>query len=74
MGFQILGLGRGAQLGVRQEKLLGQWTKLSLHKEGVSTRFSHLSSQGFVVMLFPQNLDKRCPSREGGHVFTRHGL
>ena len=61
-------------MGVRKEKLLGQWTKLSLHKEGVTTRFSHLCSQGFVVKLFPQNLDNRCPSREGGHVFTRHRL
>lgn len=66
--------GWGTQLGVRQGKLLGPWTKLSLHKEGVSTCFSHLCSQGFMVMLFPQNLDNRCPSREGGHVFTRHRL
>lgn len=66
--------GWGTQLGVRQGKLLGPWTKLSLHKEGVSTCFSHLCSQGFMVMLFPQNLDNRCPSRGGGHVFTRHRL
>lgn len=67
----VAGWGWGVQLGVRQGELLGQLTKLSLHKKGASTPFSHLRSQSLWSRSYFLRMLTTGPSREGGHIFTK---